>query len=390
MVKTDRSYPRRTRIHPLAAFVLAVAGCGGVERSEPAEPDDFATTAAGEGADPGESGAGGVAPRVSAGGDHSCAIVASGESVCWGKNFFGQATAPGEDFVDIGAGSLHSCGLMASGRVSCWGFNGDGRADAPAGSFRQVSVGRDYACGIRSDGSAACWGGEEGSEWEAPAGKFLQVSAGGEHCCGVMEDKSIKCWRARRKGKARRAKRGVSQGRGKFRPPAGEFTAVAVGDRHACAVAAEGSVVCWGDDSHGQATPPPGEWTRVSAGRAHSCGLRGDGSVVCWGAGGVKDRPDNSIHFGQSSAPAGTFVDVSAGESHTCGMLAEGLIDCWGSNGNGRASPPPEYASMREKEARPPARSEKTGRRISVPMSRKHKLRTIGTARGFGPSGEDE
>ncbi len=108
------------------------------------------------------------------------------------------------------------------------------------------------------------------------------------------------------------------------------FVSVSAGWSHTCGVQADGTVVCWGSDSDGQATPPGGSFVSVSAGWSHTCGVRADGTVVCWGR--------NS--YGQSSPPRGSFVSVSAGGSHTCGVWAAGTVVCWGNNDDGQAMPP--------------------------------------------------
>ena len=103
-------------------------------------------------------------------------------------------------------------------------------------------------------------------------------------------------------------------------PPPTPTPSVSAGLDHTCAVSADGSVVCWGDDDEGQASPPGGEFLTVSAGEEHTCGILTDRSVVCWG----RD------HQGQSSAPSGRFVSVSAGWEDTCGVRTDGSLECWG------------------------------------------------------------
>ena len=81
-------------------------------------------------------------------------------------------------------------------------------------------------------------------------------------------------------------------------------TSVSAGENHSCAVRADFSVDCWGNDDNGQLSPPPGLFASVSAGWEHSCGLTTGGEVRCWG----------SDEFGQvTDAPSGSFVSVSAG-----------------------------------------------------------------------------
>ena len=84
----------------------------------------------------------------------------------------------------------------------------------------------------------------------------------------------------------------------------------------------DGHVVCWGDDTDGQATPPAavdgttGTATAIAAGAGgyHSCAIQeGTGAVVCWG---------NDID-GESTPPAavdgttGTASAIAAGVWHT-------------------------------------------------------------------------
>ena len=49
------------------------------------------------------------------------------------------------------------------------------------------------------------------------------------------------------------------------------------GESHGCAIRREDQgLVCWGDDSQGQASPPEGRFASVAAGTYHSCAVRSD------------------------------------------------------------------------------------------------------------------
>ena len=67
------------------------------------------------------------------------------------------------------------------------------------------------------------------------------------------------------------------------------YTAISSGANHVCALATDGSIMCWGNedgDSEGQVSerPTTGVFTEISSGDNHTCALRNDGGVVCWGS----------------------------------------------------------------------------------------------------------
>ena len=72
-------------------------------------------------------------------------------------------------------------------------------------------------------------------------------------------------------------------------PPVVEYIAISSGANHVCAIATDGSIMCWGNedgDSHGQVSdrPTSGRFTQISSGDNHTCVLRDDGAVRCWGS----------------------------------------------------------------------------------------------------------
>ena len=69
-------------------------------------------------------------------------------------------------------------------------------------------------------------------------------------------------------------------------PPVKEYKAISSGANHVCALATDGSIMCWGDDSQGQVSkrPASGVFTTIDSGDNHTCALRNDGAVICWGS----------------------------------------------------------------------------------------------------------
>ncbi len=81
--------------------------------------------------------------QVTSGGYHTCALLSSGQVKCWGYNGHGelgyghttQYTAPISVSLNLGgatayaltAGGYHTCALLSSGQALCWGANGHGQ-----------------------------------------------------------------------------------------------------------------------------------------------------------------------------------------------------------------------------------------------------------------------
>jgi alpha-tubulin suppressor-like RCC1 family protein len=62
--------------------------------------------------------------QISAGSDHSMALLFDGRAICWGWDFFQQSSAVprGERFSKIAASTYGSLGLTVDGRVLAWGW----------------------------------------------------------------------------------------------------------------------------------------------------------------------------------------------------------------------------------------------------------------------------
>src|SRR5688572_6895281 len=89
------------------------------------------------------------------------------------------------------------------------------------------------------------------------------------------------------------------------------LVSVSAGGNHSCGLRSDGTVVCWGRNTRGQAPPVvAGTFIQVSAGWLHTCGVKADGVVTCWGAGETNTGSDFNV--GQAIDPTGTFVQVSA------------------------------------------------------------------------------
>jgi alpha-tubulin suppressor-like RCC1 family protein len=285
---------------------------------------------------------------VSAGQSHTCATRA-GRIACWGYDGLGQlgdGTAtngpdptPGlissgaTDWKKVSAGGNHTCAIRA-GRIACWGADGFGQlGDGSAGpnpdpmpglimsgatDWTSVSGGASHTCATRA-GRIACWG-NDGS------GQLGDGSAGG-----------------------------VDPTPGLIASGATDWTSVSTGHLHTCATRS-GRVACWGFDGFGQLgdgsaangpDPTPGliasgatDWTSVSAGGYHTCATR-SGRVACWGYDEYGTLGDGSAGVNPDPTPnliasgATDWKKVESGTFHTCAIRAT-VLACWGYDGTGQ------------------------------------------------------
>ncbi len=333
--------------------------------------------------------------QLSAGEYHSCAVFGSGGGVhCWGANDSGQAN-PGSLAMVVGrpttvtgingatqvsAGGNHSCALVA-GNVKCWGENvfsqlgtgaGSGDRNAPvvvAGliAFRyyvaRVTTGNRHSCALMeftltNARSVRCWGYNDhgqigdGTTTTRPTPVTVTgftnptaISAGADRTCAVA-DGGIWCWGydSLLNGSSLTPTLVVS-GAG--------LNVSATGREHACALfVGTASAACWGNNlfhgalgsvdplTHGPVYTNSKTYSSISAGGFHTCAVDG-GAIDCWGAGELGQLGDGHVNGGFHPAKLRVFgisnaATVAAGHFHTCALLADGAVQCWGSNQYGQ------------------------------------------------------
>jgi alpha-tubulin suppressor-like RCC1 family protein len=320
----------------------------------------------------------------------------------------------GPRFVSVTVGADFSCGLTVEGRVYCWGRNdvgqlGIGTADtlvhdrptAVGGSlakFRALSAGRDHVCALLTFGALECWGDDSAGELGIGGSRqtcarpglppvpcspsprrvvggvsFTVIGAGYRVSCGASVDQAIYCWGLGNVGRlgvdsasltwcgeepahvrCSRTPRRVDGRRG----ASDSVRALAVGAFRNCALAAGGSLSCWGYYRPAWATPVesaslmfPGPLTAVTSGYQHACVIMADSTAACWGwrgggALGLDSVPARECCSGDDEGGAfqdrlerlrpvaggHRYVAISAGSLHTCAIEAGGLAYCWGDN----------------------------------------------------------
>ncbi len=297
--------------------------------------------------------------------EHGCAVV-EGRIFCWGNPENGRLgvddssqTGPVEVLAatesgaaeSVAIGRRHSCALER-GRVRCWGDNSEGQ------------LGRSTSGDALPPESAA-----------SALRDAVALDAGDYHTCVQPAWGLLSCWGSNEFGQIAAALDVAASSEPHELPfYALEF---ALGGSHTCAINTLGEVLCWGNNALGQLGRPPEpgaaqetqlsptplrvamdgkvDWmkaTHIAAGWAHSCAILADGTVACWGDNREGQLgPERAFEPGVSTPVAVVLpdraVEISAGRSHTCALTADGLTWCWGGNesgqlGNGSATDSPE------------------------------------------------
>ena len=287
---------------------------------------------------------------------HSCGLAASGTARCWGSNNFAQlgqgvasldfSWSPGQEvigglsFTTVTAGGQHTCSLTASGSAYCWGSNFEG----------QLGIGR---LTTNPEGSRVAF-----EPLPVTGGlTFTAVSAGNWHSCGLTTSGAAFCWGSNFYGQL-----GDGSTSSTLSPQAVSggltFSAVAAGYSHTCGLTTGGAVYCWGDNAYGQlgngttsgssvpmAVAGGNTYSSVAAGIYFTCAIGSGGTADCWGYNfdgrlgvGIATGPEQcgSPAFPCSTTPVPvvgglTFSQLTAG-GHTCGRASSGVVYCWGGN----------------------------------------------------------
>jgi len=257
---------------------------------------------------------------VDVGAAHTCVRTVDATVRCWGANSRGelglghtmpigddepaaasQDVALGGPVVEISAGQDHTCALLDSGDVRCWGAGspadslggmlglghnehiGDDElpdsvdpVELPGPADRVMAAGWQ-TCAVLRDGTLVCWGeniyGQLGlghndnigdDETPNPAGivelpaPVVDLAMYATGMCVLLANQELRCWGD---GNAGAHGYGHTMNLGDDELPAdlppldlggGEVVGIAAGGEHVCARKQSGALRCWGFNSEGQ------------------------------------------------------------------------------------------------------------------------------------------
>jgi len=270
--------------------------------------------------------------------------------------------------------------VAASGEVVAWS-EGAVRVRAAFGAladsipvrvtrvaFTAISAGPSLSTCASGPGGAFCWGSDGGYAGSLGTGAAVEllstpvgvasaepltvVSVGDAFACGLTEEGHTYCWGNNAFGRLGSA---TSDSVAPSPTPVSGalvLSSISAGRRHACGLAPDAQLWCWGGNSTGALGAPitletspapvavesPVRFVSVGAGFLHTCALAEDGTAYCWGRGfqlgdsaGVTGHEPRPVHG------ARRYRELSVGWTHTCALAADSTAWCWGFNLSGES-----------------------------------------------------
>jgi VCBS repeat-containing protein len=199
-----------------------------------------------------------------------------------------------------------------------------------------LALGTSHTCALVSGGGVKCWGlGSQGAlgygntttigDNETPGSVGLvnlgagrtatAIASGGQHTCALLDDGTVRCWGVNTHG---------ALGYGNTATIGDNETPAAAGPVNLGPGRTATAITAGGDSTHGEFT----------------CAILDDGTVRCWGQGGFYELGNGSFNtIGDdetpNTAPAVTFgssaaVAIRSGMGQTCVLLTDSTTRCWG------------------------------------------------------------
>lgn len=198
-------------------------------------------------------------------------------------------------------------------------------------------------------------GDTNGACGDHPCACTTALASGHLSTCALRDDGSVVCW-----GRNQYGQLGTGDDSPPFEDipqvinaPGATFVALTANHDHACALADDGAVWCWGRNTHGQSSPdlgtafemvaPTNDVTdpaivRIEASQLSACGLDAAGSLTCWGDnnhGQLASEGDEPGPHTSGPHTASPVLGLAGGTQHMCLYTADTVM-CWGRNNYGQ------------------------------------------------------
>lgn len=305
-------------------------------------------------------------------------------------------------FIGTGSTNQHSVIVKPDGKIYSWGLNSywqlgnksSVNTNTPVAAYTggvlggkvitQVANGSNHTVALSNDGKIYAWGlnnyGQVGNGTIGVAiepvlissngtlnGKTaIQVAAGLEHTVALATDGTVYAWGNNSNGQLGDGTNnnsnvpvavynsGVLSGK--------NIIQIAAGANHSVALASDGTVYAWGNNTNGQlgngtnnsSNVPVAVFTsgelngkliiKIAAGVNHTVALASDGTVYTWGLNGAGQLGNGN--FNDYNVPVAvntsgvlngkSISQIAAGGYFTLALSSDNQIYSWGSNGSGQ------------------------------------------------------
>ncbi|KAA8546268.1 hypothetical protein F0562_002993 [Nyssa sinensis] len=191
----------------------------------------------------------------------------------------------GPAITELDAGNSHICGLVnGTDLLQCWQWK-----EFNSGinqNLSGIAVGENFVCGLSEFRNIKCLPNNGSVIADVPVGNYSVIAAGFRHACAIsLEDGSLACWGE---------KVGVE--------PQGQFISLALGENRSCALRPNRTVTCWGENDFTLPnTLRSTYFTAIEAKRNVFCGIElSNYALYCWGN---ENFDSNSLVFNGSVLP---------------------------------------------------------------------------------------
>jgi alpha-tubulin suppressor-like RCC1 family protein len=317
---------------------------------------------------------------ISAGGEHTCAVMVDHTARCWGRNtYFGR-------YGQLGNNTTTNSSVPAK-------VVDPADTTTALGGIASISAGTGTTCAVMTDSTARCWGNntngalgnntttdslvaatvvDPADTTQALSG-IASITAGVTVTCALMTDSTARCWGNNTYGQLGNNTNTNSSVPVTVVDPAdttqalGGIASITSGANHACALMTDSTARCWGFNAYGQlgnntntdASVPvtvvdPADLTTalggiasITAEAAATCALMTDHTARCWGRNNIGQLGNNTntnssvpvtvVDPADTTTALGGIASITTGGIHACAVMTDHTAPrCWGTNAYGQ------------------------------------------------------
>jgi len=248
------------------------------------------------------------------------------------------------DFVDVFMSATFDAGLHSTGELEFLSLASDANTDGIFGQGNLTAVPKGATRKLVFPA--------------APLGVVATTddfAIGNQTMCAWLTDGTVRCWGDNQVGLAGTTTKSEFVSAPNLIPfadPKPTITTMSIARYHACAVASDERVWCWGMNDHGALGstrtdgPIPSLVPTITAAKGvtcfdyTSCAWLADKTAVCWGNNGLGGLGDGTLVDRTTPAPvltaSGPLTGV-IGLSRSCALHDDGSVSCWGNSFSGQS-----------------------------------------------------